>query len=79
VREREWAVAYRHYKAVEEKQMNRERKRDSAMDRFVINPNDDDTIESSIMSDEEDLKGVTQSPVTASTPLINIIMDHLRD
>jgi hypothetical protein len=28
------------------------------MDRFIINPNDDDTVESSIMSDEEDLEGV---------------------
>jgi hypothetical protein len=45
VREEVWAVAYRHYKTVEEKQMNREQKRDSVMDRFVINPNDD-TIES---------------------------------
>lgn len=31
------------------------------------------------MSDEEDLEGVTQSPVTASKPLIHIIRDHLRD
>jgi hypothetical protein len=40
VREEGWAVAYRHYKAVEEKQMSREQRRGSVMDKFVINPND---------------------------------------
>jgi hypothetical protein len=57
VREEEWAAVYRHYKAMREKRMSRQQKRDSVMDRIVINPNDDNTIESSDMSNEEDLEG----------------------
>jgi hypothetical protein len=43
---------------VKEEYMSREYKRDSIMERIIIKPNDDDTTESSAISDEEDLKGV---------------------
>jgi hypothetical protein len=38
--------------------MSREQDKDSAMDRIIINPDDDDTLESSADYDDEDMNGV---------------------
>jgi hypothetical protein len=55
--EEEWAAVCRHVTAVEEQYMSREHEIDSAMNRIIINP-DDDTSESSDDCDDEDMNGV---------------------
>jgi hypothetical protein len=58
VAEEEWAAVCRHVKAVEEEYMSKEHEIDSAMERILINPDDDDDTESSDDCDDQDMIGV---------------------
>jgi hypothetical protein len=76
VREDEWTAVCRHDKAVEEEYTyNRDDEAHSVKEGIVINPNDDNSMESSDVSDEEDMKDV----VMASKALIYMSRDDTGD
>jgi hypothetical protein len=55
----EWAAVCRHVTVVEEEYLSREHEMDSAMERIIINADDDDMSDSSVSCDDNDnIQGV---------------------
>jgi hypothetical protein len=55
--EEEWAAGCRHIRAAEEENISRKQGTDNVIDKITTKPNDDD-IESSGITDKEDVDGV---------------------